>query len=267
MIALHARKSAKSISEFRSKIVHGRVIVALTGTDLHHDLGRSDLVDQSLLQADRIVLLEPLGKAKLDRSLQAKSFVIFQSSTPVANPPTKLTRFFEVSVLGHLRKVKDPFRTALAVRRLPASSRVRVVHFGRALTPQMESAAKREMVRNSRYRWLGPVSHGEAQRRLARSRLTVLSSEAEGGPAVLSEAIVNQVPILATRIDTTLGMLGTSHPGFFEFADTETLAQLILRAETDSMYYRSLRAAGNQLRTRFSRGREVMAWRSLLKEL
>lgn len=267
LIALHARKSAKSVARFRSKVPHGRVIVALTGTDLNIDLGQSDLVDQSLELADRIVLLAPPGGQKLSNVFLHKSRVIFQSSSPLCNPPAKLIRFFEVSVLGHLRPVKDPFRTALAARSLPASSRVRVVHFGQALTKQMERIANREMERNRRYRWLGSVSHAEALRRLARSRLTVLSSESEGGSVVLSEAIANQVPILATRIDATVGMLGQLHPGLFEFEDTEALAKLINRAETDPDFYRNLVSAGERVKAKFLPRREYEDWNTLLKEI
>jgi hypothetical protein len=223
----------------------------LTGTDLHRTGGHSKSIDQSLGQADRILLLEPQGRLKLSPKFRRKSRVIYQSSTPLSNPPRKLTRSFEVSVLGHLRPVKDPFRTALAARLLPTSSRVRVVHFGRALTAPMERKAILEMERNPRYRWFGSVPHGEALRRLARSRLTVLSSRSEGGPAVLSEAIVNEVPILASHIDSTIGILGRDYPGLFEFRNTKMLAGMISQAETDPVFYQSLVAAVSNLKPKF----------------
>ena len=44
--------------------------------------------------------------------------------------------------MGHLRPVKDPFRTALAARLLPPSSRVRVLHLGAALSEEMAEQAR-----------------------------------------------------------------------------------------------------------------------------
>ncbi|HIA67442.1 TPA: hypothetical protein EYN98_15570 [Candidatus Poribacteria bacterium] len=47
-------------------------------------------------------------------------------------------------MIGHLRPVKDPFRVANAVRLLPASSQIKVLHAGAALSPDMESEAVAE---------------------------------------------------------------------------------------------------------------------------
>ena len=265
LVALHARRSAKSVAKFRKHLPDGKVIVALTGTDLNRDLGRSPMVEATLQLADRIVLIEPVGGRKLKQRFQKKTHVIFQSSTAVKNPPQKLKRYFEVSVIGHLRPVKDPLRTAIAAGRLPGESRVRVVHFGQALSAKMARLANREAARNDRYRWFGGVSHGEAKRRLARSRLTVLSSESEGGPSVISEAIMNDIPILATRIDAVIGMLGANHPGLFDFGDTRCLSELIWRAETDKPFYQSLVAAGKKLRNRFAPRAEFANWKKLLE--
>lgn len=265
LIALHARKSAESIAKFRESFLSRPIIVALTGTDLNCDLGRSRLVDRSLQLADRIVHLEPKGVDRLDPEIRRKSRVIFQSSQPSTSPPAKLTRFFEVSVVGHLRPVKDPFRAALAARRLSASSRVRVVHLGGALTINMERQALQEMSRNPRYRWLGPVPHRECQRRLARSRITVLSSESEGGSVVIAEAIVNNVPILASRIDANIGMLESNYPGYFDYQDTQSLADLISKAETSQAFYQMLLSAGQALRSRFLPAAEQEAWKDLLQ--
>lgn len=267
LIALHARKSAISIERFRQTFSDRPIVLALTGTDLNQDLGRSRLVDQSLQLADRVVHLEPRGVGRLKPEIRGKCVAIYQSSKPLSSPPVRLTRFFEVSVIGHLRPVKDPFRTARAARELPASSRIRVVHFGRALTQSMNDQAVREMERNPRYRWFGPVSHQESLRRLARSRLTVLSSQSEGGSVVIAEAIVNRVPILGSRIDANLGMLEPDYPGLFDYQDTQRLTELLLKAETDPSFYRALLNAGQSLRTRFLPATERKSWEQLLARL
>ena len=66
--------------------------------------------------------------AALPASVRAKARAILQSATV---PPSARGRVssrrrksFDVCVLGQLRPVKDPLRTALAARRLPASERV-----------------------------------------------------------------------------------------------------------------------------------------------
>ena len=271
LIALHAGRSADSIVRFSQRYPQRPVVVALTGTDLHVELkqARSNriIIESSLASADRIVVLEPEGAKRLKASLRKKVAVIFQSATRVEPRPVSLKRFFEVTVIGHLRTVKDPFRTATAVKLLPQDSRVRVVHIGKALTQQMETRALRETENNSRYRWIGRVSHNAAQQKLARSHLTVLSSRVEGAPSVISEAVVNDVPILATRIDASFGLLGRDHPGLFDVGDPKRLAELIDQAETDAKFYRRLVAAGKKVKPRFNRSSETRSWKKLLGEL
>ena len=115
---------------------------------------------------------------------RCKSTVIFQSAQELANQPKKLTRCFEVLLVGHLRAVKDPFLIVKALRSLPPSSRIKIVHMGDALTQSMKSMAERYSNELKRYRWLGPRPHRDAIRRIARSRLTVLTSKIEGAPSV-----------------------------------------------------------------------------------
>ena len=265
LIALHARRSSPSVLNFKQRFPCRPVIVVMTGTDLHWDMSRTRVVETCLSNADQIVLLEPNGVSKLKKKFRDKSTVIFQSSKRIQSRPVKLKRRFEVSLLGHLRPVKDPFRTAMAARLLPKESRIRIVHFGQALTPKMEQDAIEESAQNPRYRWHGEVSHGVALRRLARSRLTVLSSKSEGGPAVVSEAIVNDVPILATRIDATLGILGPNYPGLFEIGDTKKLAELMHRAETEPEFLLELKSAMAKVRPKFLVSNEIKMWKSVLK--
>ena len=270
LIALHAGQSADSVGRFSSLHPDKPVVVAITGTDLHVELKEpksAKVVESSLRLADRIVMLEPEGAKRLKPRLRDKVDVIYQSASRVDPKPVSLKRFFEVTVIGHLREVKDPFRTASAVKLLPRQSRVRVAHIGKALNKRMETAANLETESNFRYRWIGRLTHGAAQKRLARSHLTVLSSKVEGAPSVISEAVVNDVPILTTRIDASVGLLGSDFPGMFEVGDTQALAKLIGLAESDSRFYRRLIAAGKQVKARFSRNAETNSWKKLLNRL
>jgi putative glycosyltransferase (TIGR04348 family) len=267
LVALHARKSFPSLEGFRRDRPGRAVIVALTGTDLYGDIRTSAEARRSLGLADRLVLLQPAGLEELSRPARAKARVIHQSATrPRGNfPPRKDA--FEVVVLAHLRAVKDPLRAAAAARLRPASSRLRVVHAGAALSAEAARAARREQASNPRYRWLGPLPRWRALRLLARARALVLSSRMEGGANVLSEAVACSVPVLCSRIRGSLGILGPHHPGYFEVGDTRGLASLLARAEEDRAFLADLRRRGRSLAQLVSPGREWECWRRLLREL
>jgi glycosyltransferase involved in cell wall biosynthesis len=64
----------------------------------------------------------------------------------------------------------------------------------------------------------------------------VLSSLSEGGANVMSEAVAARVPVLATRIDGSIGLLGRDYPAYFPVGDTEALARLLNRIETDAAF-------------------------------
>ncbi|MCH2182027.1 MAG: TIGR04348 family glycosyltransferase [Mariniblastus sp.] len=272
LVALHAFRSAKSVSQFAARFPQRPIIVGLTGTDLNRNLqsARSPgyrSAQQSLRAADRIVLLQEKARQQLPRSVQGKCRTIFQSATTLRPRPRRLTRCFEVVVAGHLRAEKDPFLAARAARLIPASSRIQINHIGFALSESYAVRAEQESATNPRYRWEGGVAHWQARRRIARSRLLVLTSRSEGGPSVFAEAILNDVPILSTRISTTCGMLGNDYPGLFPVGDRRKLARLLERSESDPGFYRKLLEATRRLKPRFAPRSELAAWRKLLAEL
>ena len=266
LIVLHARRGATAVRRFRKLYPHRPLLLTLTGTDLYRDIHRSQTARQSLQLADRLILLQPQGLAELADDLQSKCRVILQSASPPRNIPQPLQRVWEVCVIGHLRSVKDPFRTAFAARELPAESRIRVGHFGAALTSAMQKSAAAEMKINPRYRWFGLQPHWKTMQRLARSRLLVLTSTMEGGAHVVTEAIVAGVPVISTRISGSIGLLGDDHPGYFEVGHTQQLTALLARAETDFDFYDQLKATSVSRQSLFQPSVERSAWRELLAE-
>lgn len=170
-------------------------------------------------------------------------------------------------MLGHLRPVKDPFRTAMAVRQLPPSSQIQVVHVGGALTDNMKIQADAETSTNPRYRWLGELPRWRALRILARSRLLVLTSQMEGGANAVSEAIACSVPIISSRISGSIGLLGEDYPGYFPVGETQALTELLMRVETDTAFYNTLKAWCERLRPIVNPDRERQSWKRLLKDL
>jgi putative glycosyltransferase (TIGR04348 family) len=267
LVALHARRSYPSIVHYRREHPDGPLIVALTGTDLYRDIHASRRAQRSLEWADRLIVLQPCGREELPPNLRSKVRVLYQSTSPTPHSPTSNVRTFDVCVLGHLRREKDPFRAALALRRLPGECNVRVLHAGKALSESMAQRARALMESDPRYLWLGELSRPRARRMLARSRLLVLSSRMEGGANVISEAVVDDVPVLASHISGSIGLLGANYPGFFPVGDSNDLAHLLQRAATDSTYYESLRGWCAGLKPLFDPVREQSDWAELLAEL
>ncbi len=267
MVALHALRSAGSIRRFRVERPDSPLVVCLTGTDLYRDPGLAEEAIVSLEQADRIAVLHSRAVLDLPEPLRTRVRVIPQTLPPCRGEESPAADAFEVCVSGHLRFVKDPFRAAEAARLLPDTSSIRVLHLGGALSAEMEEHARSEGASNPRYRWLGELPRAEALRVLARSQLFVLSSQMEGGANVLYEAIAAGVPVLATRIPGTTGIVGDDHPGLFPVGDTEELAGLMERAEADDEFLQDLTRRSRDLRPLTDRAREVAAWEGMLKEL
>ena len=267
LLALHARRSFASVDRFVRQRPDSPVIVALTGTDLYADLGHSKTARRSLELASRLVLLQPEGVRDLPKGLRAKARVIHQSATgpPGRFPPRRGA--FEVCLLAHMRAVKDPFRGAAAVRLLPETSRIRLLHVGAALERGTASRARREAARNPRYRWLGQLPRWKALRVLARSRALLLTSRLEGGANAISEALAAGVPVLSSRIPGSEGILGKRYRGFFPAGDTAALACLLLRFESDPPFRESLRRDCARLAPLVDPRREQAAWAALLREL
>lgn len=267
LIALHAFKSHLSICRFRTKRPGDPLVLCLTGTDLYGDIRTRPEAWESLELATRLVVLQPLALDELPEPLRGKARVIYQSVPAPAVRGRPRHHVFEVCVLGHLRPVKDPLRTARAARLLPASSRVRVLQVGGALSDELAEQARAEQAGNPRYCWLGERPRGQALGLLARSRLLSLTSELEGGANVISEAIALGVPVVSSRIAGSLGLLGADYAGYFPFGDTRALADFLLRAETDAAFYQALGAQCALRRPLFEPARERQSWHELLREL
>src|SRR5205085_10836951 len=117
LIALHARRSHASIAQFREAYPDRPIILALTGTDVYHDIHQNAPARRSLELADRIVVLQPYALRELKSAEQKKARVIYQSVKPPArlkSPHRSRERHFDACVIGHLRPVRDWSRAARA---------------------------------------------------------------------------------------------------------------------------------------------------------
>lgn len=266
LVALHARKSADSVRRFRQAHPAAPIVLALTGTDLYPDLATAG-VDPSILElADRFVVLQESGLDQLGPGLRSRGRVIVQSLPAIASQPPP-AGVFQVAFLAHLREVKDPLRPAAAAHLLPSTSRIRIVHAGEDLEPELGKQARVESERSPRYDWVGPLPREEALALLARSSLFVLTSWHEGGANVVTEALAAGVPIICSEIPGSVGLLGRDYPGYFPPGDTVALAELLSAAETDTAFYGSLRDHCSARRPLVHPDRERAAWAALLEEL
>jgi putative glycosyltransferase (TIGR04348 family) len=268
MIALHAWRSADSIRTFRELYPDRPLIVGLSGTDIYDYIDRDPAPTlRSLACADRLVALQELARRRVPARFRWKVRVVYQSAAPLRRGHLRRTNSFDVAVIGHLREVKDPFRAAKAARRLPATTRIRVVHLGAAETPQWAAMAKAEMEANPRYVWRGDRPRAQVHRLLARARAMVLSSSSEGGANVISEAVAAGVPVLATRIEGSVGLLGRDYPGYFPVGDTDALARLLNRIETDTAFLKRLQRAIARRAHLFRPALEKAKWKKLIDEI
>ena len=268
MVALHAWRSASSIARFSELHPDRPLIVALTGTDIYRFIDSHKSVTLgSIALADRLVALHDLAGEAIPAKYRAKLHIVYQSALPLPRGRAPVSRHFDVCVIGHLRDEKDSMRTAYAARLLPESSKIRVSHLGRAHDQSWASKARAEMARNPRYRWRGEVPGWAVRRAFASTRLMVLSSKMEGGANVISEAVVAGVPVIASRIPGSVGLLGADYPGYYPVGDAIALARVLRRAEVDAGFLASLARACKARAPLFTPKREVAAWRKLLRSL
>ena len=227
MLALHARRSADSIQAWHARHGQRGLGLVLTGTDLYRDIAHDPQAQRSLTLAHSLVVLQGLGVQSLPSEHQAKARVIFQS-TGTRQTLAKTSRHLRVLMVGHLRDEKDPLTLMAAARLLPAGSGIRIDHIGAPLDAALGQAAQTTQAQCPHYRWLGAVPHAQTLRRIQRAHLLVHCSRMEGGAHVLMEAICSGTPVMASRIDGNVGLLGTDYAGYFETGDAHGLAEQLL---------------------------------------
>ena len=231
MLALHARRSASSISAWakaRGAVSNAPGLgVVLTGTDLYRDIQIDQSAQTSLALAQRLVVLQERGPDALPFDVRDKATVIFQSTTS-RQPLLKTNRHVRAVMVGHLRDEKSPQTLFEAARLLKDHPDILIDHIGEPLDTALSEQARATALACPNYRWLGGLAHEATRRHIQRAHVLVHASRMEGGAHVVMEALCSGTPVLASRIDGNVGMLGADYPGYFEHGDARGLADLLL---------------------------------------
>jgi len=263
MIALHARRSADSIAGFAAT---GRpVAVVLTGTDLYRDTRTDPSAQRSLELASLLVVLQPRGMDELPARLRHKALTIYQSARALA-PGRPRARTFDLALVGHLREEKDPMTAVRAMAALPDPG-LRLVHAGAVPGDALGDAFRAAARADARIELRGPLPHAAARQLIRRSRALLLPSLMEGGANVAIEAITSGVPVLASRIGGSVGLLGDDYQGFFPVGDAAALAGLIRRCKESPDFLVYLRRRCAARAPLFEPARERDAVRALAHKL
>jgi putative glycosyltransferase (TIGR04348 family) len=233
LVALHARRSAAAVRAWREAHPDRPVVLVLTGTDLYRDIVVDEEAQRSLGQADALVALNELGPLSLPVGMRSKACVILQSC-PARRPVAKPRRHLRALMVGHLREEKDPETWWRAVDRLAARTDMRFDHIGAALDPRLGAQAQALAARVPTFRWHGGLPHGAVRRHIQCAHVLVHASRMEGGAHVVIEAIRSGTPVLASRIDGNVGLVGHDYPGLFEPGDDAALAALLVRVRDDA---------------------------------
>ena len=227
MLALHARRSADAVAAWHAQRGPKGLGLALTGTDLYRDIAHDALAQRSLDLAHSLVVLNPLGTRRVPSQHLDKTRVIVQS-TPSRQTLPKTPRHLRVVMVGHLRDEKDPLTLMAAARLLAPDNGILIDHIGAPLDAALGQAAQATQAQCPHYRWLGALPHRQTLERIQRAHLLVHCSRMEGGAHVLMEAICSGTPVLASRIDGNMGLLGEDYAGVFEPGDAPALAAQLL---------------------------------------
>lgn len=239
MLAMHARRSADSIArwaKFKNVDTDAPgLAVVLTGTDLYRDIQTDTSAQASLAYARRLIVLQECAPATLPLDMRHKARVIFQS-TPARQPALKTPRHLRAVMVGHLRAEKSPQTLFAAARLLKDHADIFIDHIGDALDADLGKQAQVCAAECPNYRWLGGMPHATTLRHIQRAHVLVHTSHMEGGAHVLLEAVCSGTPVIASKIDGNIGMLGADYRGYFDVDDAQGLAKLLLRCRAEQTH-------------------------------
>ena len=94
-----------------------------------------------------------------------------------------------------------------------------------------------------------------------------MTSINEGAGRVVGEAITEDTPVIATRVEGITGLVGDDYSGLFPAGDTAALAALLTRAESEQGFLEELSRSCREIAPVFEPVKELQAWGELVAEL
>ncbi len=235
MIALHARRSSDSISTWHNLRGSRGLIVALTGTDLYRDIHTDTQAKASLDAAGQLIVLQELGVRSLPAKYHHKTSVVFQSTTS-RKTQRKTDQHLNAVMVGHLRDEKMPQTLFETARLLIHDKDIRITHIGAGLDEKLAQDAIKTEALCAGYTWARGLKHAQTRDKIQRAHVLVHTSKMEGGAHVIMEAVCSGTPVLASRMDGNVGMLGGGYDGYFSVGDAPALAALLRRCKNDKAF-------------------------------
>ena len=240
MIALHARRSAPAIAAWQQQRGSHRLIVALTGTDLYRDILEDTQAQHSLDAAGQLIVLQELGIQSLPEQHRSKTKVIFQS-TSSRKTLLKTSQRLNAVMVGHLRDEKMPQTLFQAAQLLVDEKQIRITHIGAGLDEKLAQDAIKTEAICEEYTWARGLKYAQTRQRIQRAHVLVHTSKMEGGAHVIMEAVCSGTPVIASRMDGNVGMLGSSYDGYFPVGDASALAKMLRRCKNEPTFLDYLR--------------------------
>ena len=264
LVALHANKSREITAAFSKQYPDRMLILALTGTDIYPKPDREAI--EAMKSARFLIVLQNLAMDQIPVEFRNKTHVVIQSvrRSQMKNADARSKDPFLISVIGHLRDVKDPLRAAKAARRLPESSKIQIRQLGAVLESKYYKLIALENAENDRFQYLDEQPETQVREIIRQSQATVVSSFNEGGARVIGESIVEGTPLIATRIPGVVGLTGANYPALFPPGNTSALTSLLIKLEQDRRFREKLNLETDRLAPKFDPAREREAWRRLV---
>jgi glycosyltransferase involved in cell wall biosynthesis len=111
------------------------------------------------------------------------------------------------------------------------------------------------------------LPHGTTLKRIQAAHVLVHPSRMEGGAHVVIEAVRSGTPVLASRIDGNVGLLGEGYDGYFPAGDAAALATLLERVRDEPAMLDRLRRQCAARAALFDPARERAALHRLVDAL
>ena len=262
-IGLHAFKTAAASIAFREQCPNGRLLVFLTGTDLHGGIEqRPELANRVLELADRLIVAQPACLPDLPEKWRPKATVIYPSIDLPDLPTVEKPALPLFTNVGHLRQVKNPHLMFHSLQLIQDDCIA--MSLGVELDRTEGQQALLHQRRDERYHWRDDCDRPKALAWMKNSVATINSSFSEGGANTVLEAIQLGVPVLASDVPGNRGFLGDDYQGCFGSDDAVELASLMRRCMIDQDFRNHLIEQLAGRRPLFTSDSETKAWLKLL---